>query len=321
MRGGHHLVQLHQRVVRARRLVDVHVQRRPGHLALLQGLGQVVLVDDAAAGAVDDAHAGLHLRDGLAVDEPARFLDQGHVDGDEVGPAVDLVEAGGFHAHARGGLRRDEGVVAQHLHAQPQGSFGHDAPYVPQAYDSEGLVAHLHARELLPVPAAGLERCRRLGNVPRQGQHERDGVFAGGDVVAPRRVHHHDALLAGSVHVDVLHAHAGAADDPEPVRGRDDLRGHLGAAANDQPLVSADDFLELFGREPGPYVDIDVRRVVQNREPHVGKRIGNQHLHHATSTSVRPRPRPDALRWSIRQGISPAPPAGSPGPRPHPCRE
>jgi hypothetical protein len=44
-----------------------HVETGAGHLAGLQRRDQRLLDDQAAAGAVDDAHAGLHLGDRFAV--------------------------------------------------------------------------------------------------------------------------------------------------------------------------------------------------------------------------------------------------------------
>ena len=48
-----------------RRLVHEDVERRAGHVARFERVGQSVFVDDAAAGAVDDPHPLLHLRDPL----------------------------------------------------------------------------------------------------------------------------------------------------------------------------------------------------------------------------------------------------------------
>ena len=55
-----------------RRLGLEHVDRGAGDPAVAQGLGDVGLVEDAAAGDVEQQHAGLHAGDGRRVDQAAR---------------------------------------------------------------------------------------------------------------------------------------------------------------------------------------------------------------------------------------------------------
>ena len=51
-----------------------------------------------------------------------------------------------------------------------------------------------------------------LRNVARHGQHQRQRVLGHRDGVAAGRVHHQHAGRGGGVQIDVVHAHAGAAD-------------------------------------------------------------------------------------------------------------
>ena len=62
------MIELNQRMIGGGRLVDVDIERRAGNLAGYDRVGEILLIDDAAAGAVDDAHAGLHLGEGGFVD-------------------------------------------------------------------------------------------------------------------------------------------------------------------------------------------------------------------------------------------------------------
>src|SRR2546427_1677618 len=68
-----HLLHPEERMAGRRRLLLEHVEGRAGHLAALDGRGERRLVDDAAARAVDDAHAAPHTRDRARADEPARL--------------------------------------------------------------------------------------------------------------------------------------------------------------------------------------------------------------------------------------------------------
>ena len=57
MRRHDHLRQLAQREIGGGRLGFIHIQRRPANLAGLNGREEIGLVDDAAAGAIEHAHA------------------------------------------------------------------------------------------------------------------------------------------------------------------------------------------------------------------------------------------------------------------------
>ena len=56
--------------------------------------------------------------------------------------------------------------------------------------------------------------------------------YAGG--VASRRIHHQHAAVRGGFQIDVVHAHAGAADDAQARRLRQQFVGYARGAAHDQ---------------------------------------------------------------------------------------
>ena len=64
-----------------------HVERGAGDPALAHRVGERGLVDDAAAGGVDDAQRRLGVRQQLGGDQAERVGRLGQVDGEEVGPA------------------------------------------------------------------------------------------------------------------------------------------------------------------------------------------------------------------------------------------
>ena len=70
MRRRDHGVEIQQRMVGGRRFLDKHVERGAGDLAGFDRVDQRGLIDDAAARAVDDSHALLHLRERRGADEP-----------------------------------------------------------------------------------------------------------------------------------------------------------------------------------------------------------------------------------------------------------
>jgi hypothetical protein len=107
------------------------------------------------------------------------------------------------------------------------------------------LVEDFASLQLFFVPAPRLEGSRAPGNVARERQHHGHRMLGGGDHVAIRGVHHHDAAAGRLGNVHVVEADTGAPHHLEPLCLRQQVRGHLGGAADHQPIVIADDG---FGR-------------------------------------------------------------------------
>src|SRR5207253_424064 len=81
-----------QRVVGRRRLRVEHVDGRRRDMTARQRLGQRLLVNNAAAGAVDDPCALLQLRDLGRTDQSFRLRPAGGVYGQEVAPRQESVQ-------------------------------------------------------------------------------------------------------------------------------------------------------------------------------------------------------------------------------------
>ena len=75
-----------------RRLLGEHVEGRAGDLAGIERRAQRRLVDQAAARAIDDAHALLHLGERRGVDDVPGLVGQRRVQRDEIGAPEQLVE-------------------------------------------------------------------------------------------------------------------------------------------------------------------------------------------------------------------------------------
>ena len=129
----------------------------------------------------------------------------------------------------QGGVHRQEGVIAVHVHPQVQGDVAHQGPDGPQADDAQGLAVDLRPHE------GGLALLHRLGDVHAGGVdllldplHAADDV-PGGDEhgghhqflhrvgVGTGGVEHHDAALTAPVDGDVVGARARPGDGPQGV--------------------------------------------------------------------------------------------------------
>ncbi len=214
MRRGHHVVEGEQRRVGAR-LLDEDVEAGGGDAAVLEGLGERGLVDQAAAGGVDDPHAGLDLVQGVLADDPHGLGGLRQVDRDEVRGGEQRVEVDEPDPE----LGRDRGlrvrVVGDDVHVEGLHAGGDELPDLAEADHAEGLALDLDAGELLAVPTPGAQRGVGAGDVAGAGEQQRDGLLGGGDDVGGRRVDDHDAAFGGGGQLDVVEAHAGAGDDLE----------------------------------------------------------------------------------------------------------
>jgi len=129
----------------ARRLFGEDVERRRSHLALTDRRGEVVFDDQAAAGAVDDAHPGPCLGKRRRVNHATRLAGERRVQGDEIRALQERVKTHLLDTvllHACGG---NVWVGRQHLHLETVCAFGNRVADPPQADDAERLVTKLDA--------------------------------------------------------------------------------------------------------------------------------------------------------------------------------
>ena len=112
------------------------------------------------------------------------------------------------------------GSAADNLHAESAGALGHFKTDAAQAENAERLAAQLRALQVFLLPLAGVHGGVGRGQFARQGDHQADGQFGDGDGIGAGRIHHHDAAARGGLGVDVVHAHAGAANDAQLGRVR-----------------------------------------------------------------------------------------------------
>ena len=175
-----------------------------------------------------------HQADIAFVDQVAGGLEQGHVQGHEVRMLEHLVHAAGtphLRGQAPGGVDRDLGVEAQHLHAQADGGFGHQAADLAQADDAQGLALQFVACKLLLAvfdcpfqvgrghvqPGHELQRRRQ---VARGQQHAGQHQFLHRVGIRARCVEHRHAARAHRLDRDVVGARTGAADGAHAVGDR-----------------------------------------------------------------------------------------------------
>ncbi len=88
------------------------------------------------------------------------------------------------------------------------------------------------------------------------GQHQGESVLRHGNGIGARRVHDRDPLTGGGVQIDVVHAHAGAANHPQFAGMFEQCGVHLHRRAHDERIRRLQLFgqfaVELIRRDHGP---------------------------------------------------------------------
>ena len=153
-------------------------------------------------------------------------------------------------------------------------------PMRPGTKHAKRLAGKLRALEQFAVPLAGGHRRTGRGNLPRQRAEHEEGQFRRGDGVAAGRVHHDDAPGRGGVHIDVIDAHAGAANDFQLRGGLEDFLGHLRFRTDDNGVRVRDERQE-FGLGETLVEDghFEFRALLEQGNSLGRNRIANQYVH------------------------------------------
>lgn len=202
-----------ERVVLGRRLGEPDVTAVAAEVAGLEGLGDVLLDDDRAAGGVDEPSAGLHLGDEVLVEQTAGLLVQGAVDSDDVALGEHLLE--GVNAAAADLLLDLRGqrlvVVVEELLAVEGLQAAQDA--LANAADGDGaddlaLEVELVLGDSRDVPLAVADLVVCGDEVADQEEDGHDDVLGDGDDVGAGDFGNGDTAvgLVGGVQVDVVRA-------------------------------------------------------------------------------------------------------------------
>src|SRR6202041_843031 len=151
MRSGYEVRMAKQRVG-CRRLLDEDVESRARNMTAGERSAQGGLVDKAAAGAIDDANAGLRLRQIFRREDVARLRRQWRVQGDEIGARQEVIEFNFFNTELLGALGAQERIEGDDPHLQSERARGDDRADVPATNDSERLAGQFDAHESVLFP-------------------------------------------------------------------------------------------------------------------------------------------------------------------------
>ena len=137
---------------------------------------------------------------------------------DEVGALQQLLQRYFFYAEVNGSLSGEKRVEGDHLHLHAERAIGNDRANIAAANDSQRLAEDLDAEKLVFLPFSGAGRGVGFGNLPRQREHQGDGVFGRCNRIAEWRVHHNDAAGRCCRDIDIVDANPCAPDDFQVAR-------------------------------------------------------------------------------------------------------
>ena len=258
VRGGHDVLELEQRAVGAR-LLGEHVEPGGADAALLEGVVERLLVDDAAARGVDEHEVGAGLGELVLADEPEGLRGLRQVHRHEVGLLDELLEGHQAHAHLGGTAGLHVGVVGDDPHPEGAQPLRDEHADAAEADDADGLLVELDAGVPAALPLAVLQRLAGRADVAGRREHEGDRELGRGDDVGGRGVDDHDAALRRGLDVDVVEPDAGAGHDREPLGGGERLGVHLRRRPDEERVDVDDRGEELVAVGPVAVPDLEVR--------------------------------------------------------------
>ena len=254
------------------RLRGEDVERGAGDLSRADRVCERILVDQPAAGGVHDANAVAHVLERIASEEPSRLVVERKMERDEICHRVQrLRRRRRLDSELSEAVERHVRVVGDDAHAEAERA-ARDLPADPaEPHDAEGLSRELDPGEPRALPAPRDQRGVCLGNVARNGEHQRDRVLGRRDHGRLGRVRDHDPTPRRRVHVDVVDPHAGAPDHLQTACPLDELRVERRPRANDDRVELADDRAEL-----GVRILHDVEALPEELEPGLGDGLPDQ---------------------------------------------
>src|SRR5829696_1633975 len=257
--GRHyHVGEREDRGVR-RRLLGEYIECGTGDGALLEGVVEGRLVDDAATGHVYEVRGRLHLRQGFFVHESYRLGGARNVYRDEIGPLEDLVSAlCPLDVHRAHPVLGDIGIIGEDPHPHPQCAPCHDGADVTKTDQPDRLLRHLDTFERAPLPLPTPQGRVRGRDTPRHSEHEPQGMLGRGDRVALRGVGDDDAVLGSGLYIYVVNADAGASDSLEVNGPPYYIGGDFRSAADDETVVIPDLLEQFFRAEVEEDVHLEI---------------------------------------------------------------
>src|ERR1051325_3906083 len=140
----------------------------------------------------------------------------------------------------------DEWIVRDDAHAQRRRSLGDRTTDAAQPHNAEYLAAQLCTDKSFAFPVGGFNAAISLRYISRECDQQSNRVFRGGYRVAVGRVHHDDSTCSCRRHINIVNAHAGAADYSKSRCAIEDFACDFCFASHNQPIPARQLTYELL---------------------------------------------------------------------------
>ena len=124
--------------------------------------------------------------------------------------------------------------MGQNAHTEGLGPQGYPITDLSQTQNAQRFSEKFRPVVFLSFPAASFDRSVRAGNLSGQGQEKSEDMFSHGYGVFFRAESNDDAGLGSRIHIDIVVAHPGSADDSQQSGIGDKLCRDFGLIADDE---------------------------------------------------------------------------------------
>ena len=179
------------------------------------GFCQRCLVDQAAAGGVDDDLALLRLRQQLCVEHAGGFFGLRQVDGHEICACHQLIQFHEFHTKLGSTSRVGIRVIGNDLGFECSKALREKLTDVTKSDDADGLVEDFYALKRRTLPFAIAQSFIRGRNLPCGSHQQRNSLLTCRVNIRGRSIGDHDTTFGSRFNVDVVQANTGTANDAQ----------------------------------------------------------------------------------------------------------
>ena len=154
-----------QGAVFRQRLFFEYIESRAGKVTARNCGGQRLLVDDSAAGDIDNAGAKFHLLQSTGINKVTRCFSQGYVHGQEIHTREHVVDGKQCNPSLRGVLLADKGIACEYTHPHAMCELDHLLGNTTQPHDAKRFAPYFGADKRAPIPLLRAYILIRLGYV------------------------------------------------------------------------------------------------------------------------------------------------------------
>ncbi|MMZ59573.1 hypothetical protein D3C76_913080 [compost metagenome] len=255
-------------MIRFRRFLLKHVERRASNDALVNSFNKSHFIDNAATSTVNDTHTFFHNLELRTRNHMFSFRCQRCMHCNEVCIAYDVINSCYLHTNFLSTFFSQEWIIAKDFHAKSFSPFGNLATDTSHTEYAQSFVAKLNAKEFT-IP--GTLDCFSVGlrNMTSQSHHHSECMLTSSNSIAVWSIDYDNPAFCSCFKVDVINPNASTPDNTKLLASFHDFFRNFSLAANKQTIVLSNDLYKLIFTKARLFLYYDVTCVNQLLNPHV----------------------------------------------------